>query len=108
VQTGELQADVALKAAAPSPVVNLRDEVALLEQVRAALRGGQVETALRRLARYDARFPQGALREEAVVLRMEALKASGQDAAASELRTQFLLDHPDSPHQARVKNTIPK
>lgn len=107
-QAETLQADVAIKSSASAPVSHLRDELELLEQVRTALRGGQTDTALRRLARYDARFPDGALREEALVLRMEALNASGQDAAASQLRAKFLVDHPDSPHQTRVENTVPK
>jgi len=103
-----LQADVATQSRSSQPTANLHEELALLEQVRTALRGGQTDAALRRLARYDSRFPQGALREEALVLRMEALHASGQTAAADALRSKFLVDHPDSPHQERVENTIRK
>jgi len=109
VARGEvLPPDRATQSVTPQASSSLHDELALLEQVRAALRAKQAETALRRLSRYDERFPNGELREEALVLRMEALNAAGQEAALSELRTQFLVDHPDSPHKARIENTTPK
>jgi hypothetical protein len=74
----------------------LHEETALLESVREALTASQADRALAGLDRYDARFPAGALREEAAVLRAEALLAAGRREDARRWAARFLESHPSS------------
>jgi hypothetical protein len=63
-------------------------EVKQLDAARAALRASAPQAALSRLDEYDARFPDGELALEAMVLRVQALSSSGQHAAALRLARQ--------------------
>jgi hypothetical protein len=56
------------RAAEPSSVATLREEIALLDQVRAAASSGDPRGARAALGRYRARFPDGVLRAEAKIL----------------------------------------
>jgi hypothetical protein len=56
------------RAAEPSSVATLREEIALLDQVRAASSSGDPRGARAALGRYRARFPDGVLRAEAKIL----------------------------------------
>lgn len=87
-----------------APVSDIREEIRLLDQARAAVRSGAHGQALRSLAKYDQKFPRGQFRQEVQVLRMEALKQSGESARASALAKKFLAEHPNSPHVERVEN----
>jgi TolA-binding protein len=87
-----------------APVSDIREEIRLLDQARAAVKSGAHDKALRTLAKYDQKFPRGQFRQEAQVLRMEALKQSGKSASASALAKRFLAEHPNSPHVERVEN----
>jgi hypothetical protein len=90
-------------ARAASGQSELREEIRMLDQVRAQIRSGSPKRALVLLATYGERFPKGAFRQEASVLRMEALASSGDKARASALANKFLADHPKSPHVERVR-----
>jgi hypothetical protein len=82
---------------------NLREEIRLLDDARSAIRGGTMEYALRVLANYEQRFPRGQFRQEMQVLRMEALKRTGENERAEALAKRFLAEHPKSPHRERVE-----
>ncbi len=91
---------------ASSAPVDLREEIRLIDQARVAVRQQATDRALERLARYQARFPRGAFRQEATVLRIEALAQRGEQARARTLARQFLAEHPDSPHAERVTGAV--
>ena len=97
--------------AAPSPTANpasavttassLDEEVLALDQARRALASGDAKGAVQLAGAYDARFPNGALSQEATEIRIEALFRAGDRAQANRLATRFLAAHPTSPY-ARV------
>ena len=87
---------------APTSAGDLRDQIALLDAVRAAVKGGSSERALVLLRRYDATYPGGAFRPEALALRIEALDQDGRHAEAQALARDFLARYPQSPVAARV------
>ncbi|HEY2514306.1 MAG TPA: outer membrane protein assembly factor BamD [Polyangiaceae bacterium] len=90
------------KHAAPSASA-LAEQVATLDRARAALASGEAPAALREIAACEARYPRGALFEEAEVLRIEALLAEGDRAAAARAGARFLTAHPSSPHAPHVR-----
>jgi hypothetical protein len=65
-------------AAFPVPTSNLGLEVSSLDAARAALASGNAQGTLAALDLYARRFPRGALRPEANVLRAEALRAQAR------------------------------
>ncbi|MBN9159946.1 MAG: hypothetical protein BGO98_18200 [Myxococcales bacterium 68-20] len=87
---------------------DLRLEIAALDGVRRATEGGRPRDALTLLDDYAARFPAGKLREEALVLRIEALHASGDEAGAQRLAQQLLRSSPNTPYAARVQSALAK
>jgi hypothetical protein len=84
----------------------LGEQVSALDSARRALASGDAAAAIHQLDDYEARFPEGALFEEAEVLRVEALVAEGDHAAAERAGQRFLAAHPNSPHAARVRALI--
>lgn len=95
-------------SAAPSPVPaeELRLEIAQLDDVRRAASANQPREALRLLDAYAKRFPTGKLREEALVLRIEALHASGDQPGAEALAKRLFMHSPDTPYAARVRAAV--
>ncbi len=93
---------VTAPASAPTSAGDLRDQIALLDAVRAAVKGGSSERALVLLRRYDATYPGGAFRPEALALRIEALDQDGRHVEARALARDFLARYPQSPVAARV------
>ena len=83
-------------------------EIAALDGVRRATEGGRPKEALTLLDDYAARFPAGKLREEALVLRIEALHASGDEAGAQRLAQKLLRSSPNTPYAARVRSALAK
>jgi TolA-binding protein len=98
----EAKAPKRAPAPAPAPSQDVREEIRLLDHARAALLQHAPSRALERLAQYTQRFPRGALRQEAAVLRIEALRAQGDQTRAAVLAQEFLAKHPGSPHAERV------
>jgi hypothetical protein len=100
---------VPLPAPAPvqtTPAVpSLDDEVSLVRDARAALRGGDAGQALALLDEHDRRFPGGALAEDCAAARIYTLCALGRTDAARALASRFLSEHPVSPHAASVRNS---
>jgi TolA-binding protein len=82
----------------------LSEEMRLIDSARAHVAAGDAKKALGVLGSYDRRFPRGALRQEAAVLRVEALEKSGNEKRAAELAKKFVSEHPNSPHVERVQN----
>ncbi|HTN92866.1 MAG TPA: hypothetical protein VL242_54735, partial [Sorangium sp.] len=93
---------------APSPAAlresRMREELKLLGDARAALRGGDAAGALRIVEQARLRFPGGALAQEREALTIEALWHSGQRAAAAQRASAFLLAYPSSPHVSRLQS----
>jgi TolA-binding protein len=81
----------------------LGEQVSAIDRARRTLGDGDAAGALRELDDYESRFPRGALGEEAEALRVEALLAEGDRAAAAKVGARFLAAHPASPHAARVR-----
>ncbi len=103
------QGEVAKPSSVAPPAASsgdLREEIALLDQARAAVRGGNAEKALALLALHQRKFPRGEFRQEVTVLRIEALAGTGQAAAAAALGKKFLAAHPESPHAERIERLI--
>ena len=82
---------------------SLAQEIASLDQVRQLLAKGQAGQALGALRRHARLYADGALSQEASLLRIEALLRAGEPAHARVLAARFLKEHPDSPHQERVR-----
>lgn len=93
-------------APAPSASGDLREEIALLDRARSAVRAGDGSGALAVLSDYQRRFPRGTFSQEATVLRVEALAKSGQMSGARQLGQRFLAAHPESPHAERIERLL--
>jgi hypothetical protein len=80
-EAAAVSAQPALEVAQPlEESATLREEIELLDAVRALVARGERASALEALARYEARFPGGALEREAGVLRRR-LAPAGLKAA---------------------------
>jgi TolA-binding protein len=93
----------ALTSSPPAHPATLGEEVTELDRARRALADGDPAAALRRVEAYQARFPRGALTEEAEAVGVEALVATGDVVSARRAAGRFFAAHPDSPHGARVR-----
>jgi outer membrane protein assembly factor BamD (BamD/ComL family) len=83
-------------------------ELELIDSARRALAQGNQSprAALHKLDEYRRRFPNGRLRTEATILRIEALMAAGDRAAASRLAKSVLDRAPNSPYARRVRSLL--
>jgi len=86
----------------------LRDEIRLLDLARAALSMRTPQKALQELRQYFNAHPNGMLEPEAAVLRIEALRESGDRVQASAASREFLARHPDGPLVDRVRRLAEK
>jgi hypothetical protein len=91
------------RAARPA---SLTAEIASLDLARSALADGDAKRALRNLDAHDHDFPNGALAQEAVMLRIEALVATGDMNGARAVGHRFLVGHPDSAHADRIRTLL--
>src|SRR5262245_796113 len=96
-----------IPALAPSDA-KLRDEIRLLDRARAALRMRAPQQALQELRHYFEGHPRGMLEPEAAVLRIEALRESGDRVQAAAASREFLARHPDGPLADRVRRLAEK
>ncbi len=101
---------VASAAPPPKPQSggSLRDQVALVDEARQKLGSGQPQGAIVTLNRYQRDFPRGALGQEAMLLRIEALAQMGDRSAARALAGRFLTSQPSSPHRKRIESLVGK
>ena len=95
----------AAAASAPDDALIGR-QVASLDRAREALGAGDTARALALLDEHDARFPGGALAEEAAVVRVKALLAAGRSAEAGALGRRFVEGHPSSPYAAQITRAL--
>lgn len=88
------------KQASARPIA---DEVVVIERARAALARGDAPAADQALAEHARDFPDGVLRDEARVLRIDALARRGDRAGAARAARAWLASHPNSPYAPRVR-----
>ncbi len=93
-------------AVAPRTFTDVRAEVRALDRARGLLQQGNSAACLAELERYKKAYPEGLLRQEATVLRVEALNRAGERAAAESAANSLLREHPDSPYRDRVKKAV--
>jgi hypothetical protein len=91
------------KPSASARSVPLGQQLEQLKQARSLLRSGQPAEALTVLDRYEQELGATALRDEAALLRIEALAAQGRAAEAAALARRFVVEHPDSPLAERAQ-----
>lgn len=95
------------RAPAPKPrIVTLEEELALLDRVRQSLLQGDTGASLESLAHYDKVATSRRLGAEAGLLRIQVLAAAGRSAQASELASEFVRKHPNSPLADRAQSYI--
>ena len=85
---------------------SIAGEIAALDRARRGLSRGDTLSALAELDRYANEHPRGVLRQEAQLLRVEALWAAGRRAQARALARGFARAHPGSPHLERIRALI--
>jgi len=88
------------RGAPTRPASGLAEEVALLSRAESALHGGRFVKALGALDEYERKFPRGALVQEDVSARVQALCGLGRTADAKQ---QLRRLSPDSPHASRAR-----
>lgn len=98
-------AAVSESAAPPvSSASSLTVEMQELEAVRRTITQGRGAEALVQLDSFAARHPRARLSEEAAVLRIEALMASGASGQARSMAEEFLRTRPNSAFGDRVRS----
>jgi TolA-binding protein len=90
----------------PARPATLADEMRLLDAARRALADRDASTALSRLASYESAFPNGALQPEESVLKVRALLAAGNRAAAEALGKRVIERAPRSEHADAVRAVL--
>jgi hypothetical protein len=99
-----MAAPPASKAAAHDPFV---EELALVEQARAALAKGHGRECLEAVTSYEKRFANGGLFvEEVEVMHIEGLAMSGDHVQARARGTRFLAGHRQTPYGERVRRVL--
>jgi len=87
---------------------SLRAERLLVETASAALARGDYVSAIASLRKHARTFPHGELAQEREVLLVQALKASGDDAAAQQRAKDFKQKFPGSLQQGTVDKASPE
>jgi len=90
------------REASPPPPADLAGELALLTQVSAATKRGDVAQANGLLRTYDQRFPSGKLAEERAAAGILVLCAAGHVPTARAEARRFIERWPRSPLVARI------
>jgi hypothetical protein len=85
---------------------SLFEEQRFIESARAAVARGDAHGALSVLDSYDRAFARKQFGPEALALRVEALRGSGQLAAARNLATDFARLYPSHPLLSRVQGAV--
>lgn len=84
----------------------LAEEIARLDAIRHLLAANRLAPALSALQSYERDYAGGSLRQEATLLRIEALQRAGRRAEARVLAERYLADNPDSPHGPRIRALV--
>ncbi len=85
---------------------SVAEQLAALDAIRRELAGVQPAAALRDLDSFDAKYAASPFADEAAVLRIEALEASGDRSAARQRGRAFLAASPGSPYAKRVRSLV--
>jgi hypothetical protein len=85
---------------------SLFEEQRIIESARAAVARGDARTAFSLLDNYERSYASKQFRPEALALRVEALRSSGQSAAARALAADFAQKYPHHPLLQRVRNAV--
>jgi hypothetical protein len=91
------------EARAAAPLGQLGREVAMIDRARRALAGHHYAQVLAVLDEYGRASTTGSLDREARVLRIEALRRSGDIEGAERLAAQYLSEFPDDAHGTRLR-----
>jgi hypothetical protein len=94
-------------ATAHDASVDVRRQIEWIDHARSLAESGDATGALQSVDQYDRAYPHGVLSEEAALLRIEALAARGDRAAAATFAKRFLSEHPRSVHAAKVRALAP-
>lgn len=94
-------------SAAATAVDDLAGELAAIDRARRAARGATPADALVELDDYQKRYPAGSLRNEALVVRVEALVKAGRVDDARRVAAPFLAAHPDDMASRRIRALLP-
>jgi len=89
---------------ASSPSLSL--ELAAIDGARTALDQGDAKGCLGQLDAYERSFPRGVLRQEATVMRIDALLRARDHAGARSLGDAFLAHDPTSPYSDRIRHLL--
>jgi hypothetical protein len=89
-----------------APRLDVAEEVRLVDAARAAMRTGNAQHCLELLTERQRQFPNGVLVPEAAMLRVLALRQSGQIAAAQREGQRFLLAHSSGPLATNVRSVL--
>jgi hypothetical protein len=100
------RASASVQEPLPAKESTVASEVAALDRARSALSAGDPARTLSELVKYDAAFPNGALRQEKTMLEVRALLAAGQRQNARRRVDAFLAAHPDSAQAARLRSLV--
>lgn len=88
------------------PTSSLALEIARIDAIRSMLSADHAKSAIAAVQDFRRDFPHGMLRQEADVLNIEAHRRAGDRRSARTLATRFLAEHPQSPHNARVRDLL--
>jgi hypothetical protein len=86
------------RSGSPRPADLLKEEVRLLARAEQQLNDGTAGDALETLSEHERRFPKGALAEQRMAARVEALCALGRFGDARADMTKLARAYPKSPH----------
>ena len=89
--------------AASRPQPSLAEELALLDQARAAFTAKDSARTIALVDQYERELGGTRMRAEAALLRIEALAQSGQRAQAAELARRFVQEHAGNPLTDRAR-----
>lgn len=90
--------------APPGEMSDVRDQIRMIDEARAAMNQHNASAALASVDRYAAKYPEGIFRQEARILRILALDDRGDHTRATALARAFLASYPTSAHVARIEN----
>lgn len=85
---------------------DLREEIRLLDAARSALQSHQPRAAMEAIDTYNARFPAGAFKQEAAMLKIQALALRGETSRANSMAKKFIKNNPDSPYVNRASRIV--
>jgi hypothetical protein len=92
-----------VRSASPQSIAH---EIALLDSARNLLAQREPRAALTILEQYREQHASGTLRQEANLLRIEALVGVNDLPAARRLAKRFLAENPASPHGNRIRSLV--